>query len=216
MAKSPEREARVRFVEWTPEQAAAAATFTGTGNGSGECIGVMGVFLPKGAGPAERAAAMRQLREECELRGMLMRIDQNVAGIRRDVRELHGAKRPAAQPVSESEARRVFRLLQGLESDPKKQKAQLDRVFRLTVLEKRSQKETAEICECVRSLISRRVATIECEFERSIEELRLLASAVLDLESSVKGQRWAKKKEGAAPAGAGTYENWEENDAGEV
>jgi hypothetical protein len=88
VATSQERQARVRFVEWTPEQAAAAQTFTGTGDGSGDCIGVMAVFVPTDAGPAERTEAVRRLRAECELRAMLMRIDRNIEAVARNQYEL--------------------------------------------------------------------------------------------------------------------------------
>jgi hypothetical protein len=96
-------------------------------------------------------------------------------------------------------AERIFDLMKRLETDPKKKKAQLLTVFRITVLEGGTQKEAARICKCRESLVSRRVATLEERFGMSIEELRYYASKVLDLESAARGERGRKKKQGARP-----------------
>ena len=117
--------------------------------------------------------------------------------------------------VRDDTAERIFELMRRLEPDPKKKKAQLLTVFRITVLDGRTQRETATICDCKESLVSRRVADLEERFEMSIEELRYYASRVLDLESAAKGERRRKKKQGARPApdeaGDGVEEPGEED-----
>lgn len=101
--------------------------------------------------------------------------------------------------VRDDTAGRIFELMRRLEPDPKKKKAQLLTVFRITVLDGKTQKEAAAICECKESLMSRRVADLEERFGMSIEKLRYYASRVLDLESAAKGERSRKKKQGARP-----------------
>jgi hypothetical protein len=103
-----------------------------------------------------------------------------------------------AAPVSESEAKRVFVLMKRLEGGPKQRKAPLATVFRLVVLEGHSQGKTARLCDCVPALISRRVKTIESRFGMSIEQLRNFASTILEMEATVKGDRYRKRKGGAA------------------
>ena len=115
--------------------------------------------------------------------------------------------------VRDDTAERIFELMRRLEPDPKKKKAQLLTVFRITVLDGRTQREAATICECKESLVSRRVADLEERFEMSIEELRYYASRVLDLESAAKGERRKKKKHGAAPDERG-FEQAEGEDFG--
>ena len=115
--------------------------------------------------------------------------------------------------VRDDTAERIFELMRRLEPDPKKKKAQLLTVFRITVLDGRTQREAATICECKESLVSRRVADLEERFEMSIEELRYYASRVLDLESAAKGERRKKKKHGAGPDERG-FEHAEGEDFG--
>jgi hypothetical protein len=73
-----------------------------------------------------------------------------------------------------------------------------------------SQAETARRCECVPGLISRRVKAIESGFGMSIERLRNFASVLLEMERSVKGDRYRKRKRGAA-----RDEDGEDNDGPE-
>ncbi|HOX59689.1 MAG TPA: hypothetical protein P5205_09365 [Candidatus Paceibacterota bacterium] len=101
--------------------------------------------------------------------------------------------------LSDKTAEQIFELMRRLETDPKKKKAQLLTVFRITVLDGRTQREAAAICECKESLVSRRVAELEERFGMSVEQLRYYASKVLDLESAAKGGRSRKKKQGARP-----------------
>ncbi|OQC24193.1 MAG: hypothetical protein BWX68_02360 [Verrucomicrobia bacterium ADurb.Bin063] len=102
-----------------------------------------------------------------------------------------------AEAADESDAKRVFELFRKLATDKGITKAPLETVFRLTVLEGHSQAKTARLCECAASLISRRVKTIESRCDMSIELLRNYASAILEMEASVKGDKPRKKKYGA-------------------
>jgi hypothetical protein len=96
--------------------------------------------------------------------------------------------------VGEHEAKRVFLLMQRLESGPKERKASLATVFRLLVLKGLSQRAVASRCGCVESLISARVATIESTFGLTIERLRNFASELVSLEAAAKGDRRRKRK----------------------
>ena len=106
-----------------------------------------------------------------------------------------------AAPVSEGEARRVFMLMKGLADGPKQEKAPLSAVFRLVVLEGCSQKKAARLCGCVPALISRRVKVIESRFGMPIERLRNFAASILEMEVSVKGDRYRKRKGGGRAGG---------------
>ena len=99
--------------------------------------------------------------------------------------------------VSEGEARKVFLLLERLETGPKERKAPLGAVFRLLVLGGLSQRVVAGRCGCAESLISARVATIESGFRMSIGRLRNFASELREMETAVKGERSRKKSAGA-------------------
>ncbi len=113
---------------------------------------------------------------------------------------------PVMKPVVESEAQRVFGFLRKLRAEPGKQKAPLHRVFELMVLEGRSAVETARRCQprCVPSLITARIKTLEERFGMSLERLRNLAADIRDMESTVKGDRRRKRRDGAMAEAAGS------------
>jgi hypothetical protein len=116
------------------------------------------------------------------------------------------------KPMQTAEARRVFALFTKLASEGKIEKAPLDRVFRLAVLEGHSQRQVAQRCGCVPPLISRRIQTIEARFGLTLEQLRYLASEVLDMETSVKGRRSRGRYADAPMAGAATAADAEPGD----
>lgn len=121
--------------------------------------------------------------------------------------ELFAAHLPEKrEAIKESEGKRVFELFTKLATGKRIKKAPLETVFRHTVLKGHSQNKAAELCGCVPPLISRRVKTIESRFQMSIERLRNFASVILEMESSVKGQRTAKKKHGAPKDEAPQYD----------
>lgn len=91
------------------------------------------------------------------------------------------------ETVSEGEATRVFALMKMLDSGAKK--APLDIVFRLLVLEGRTQEYAARACRCSEGLVSMRVAEIEKRMKKSIAELQGLASHLGEMASTAKNPR---------------------------
>jgi len=123
----------------------------------------------------------------------LDRIEKKVDAVRTGIA---GTQSEPDDRAGEGEARRVFLLMQRLESGPKQRKASLGTVFRMVVLEGLSQRAAAARCGCVESLISARVVVIERAFGMSVERLRSFASALLSLEAAAKGERTRGKKFG--------------------
>ena len=110
--------------------------------------------------------------------------------------ELFGRFTPPPGETDESEAARVFGLfgdLLGLGTDLVAPPA---RVFDLMVFKKMTKAQTALECNCVASLITKRVALIERHFAMPIERLRAFASDLKERQRTVKGDRYAKKKHG--------------------
>lgn len=165
-----------------------------------------------GEGAAERGG----VGAEEDVRAMLLRIEGKLDALKASRKG--GAEHELL--VSEAEAGRVFLLMKRLEGAPKERKAPIASVFRLLVLNRLSQRETAARCGCAESLISVRVAAIEKGFGMSIERLRNFASELLSLESAAKGERAHKKKHGRpdafeAPDGSESDEEAEEQCEGE-
>jgi hypothetical protein len=102
------------------------------------------------------------------------------------------------EPLKVTEGKRIFGLFMKLATERTIKKAPLEPVFRLVVLEGHSQAKAARLCGCVPALISRRVRTIESRFEMSIEQLRNFASDILEMEATVKADRYGKRKRGAS------------------
>jgi len=91
------------------------------------------------------------------------------------------------ESVREGEASRVFALMKMLDSGAKK--APLDTVFRLLVVEGRTQEYAARVCKCSEGLVSMRVTEIEKRMKKSITELQGLASHLGEMASTVKKPR---------------------------
>ena len=98
-----------------------------------------------------------------------------------------GAKPP--EPVSDSEAARVFGLMTALDDGHRIRKAPLGRVFRLIVIEGLIQEAVAGKCGCSPALITLRVAVIEKRMGRPLSELRALASRLGEMELAAKDSR---------------------------
>jgi len=96
------------------------------------------------------------------------------------------------ESVSGNEATRLFALFKSLKSEPRDRKAPLIKVFECLVLDKRSQAETAKICNCSEGLISSRVKRIEKRMNLSVEQLRAFGSQLNDLNSQVRDSRARK------------------------
>ena len=103
----------------------------------------------------------------------------------------------ARAPISQGEAQRIFAVLQRLRSKRAGMMAPLYDVFVATVLEGRSQRAAAISCDCSPALLSRRVGELEKEFGLPLKQLQNYAKPLLEMETSVKGQRYARKKGGA-------------------
>jgi hypothetical protein len=71
-------------------------------------------------------------------------------------------------------------------------------VFDLMVFKKMTKAEAALECGCAASSITKRVALIERHFNMPIERLGAFASDLKERQRTVKGDRYARKKHGAA------------------
>ena len=97
-----------------------------------------------------------------------------------------------AEPVSDDAAVAVFALMKKLDDASRTRKAPLGRVFRLLVLEGHSQAVVAVKCRCTPSLISLRVAEIERRMQRPLSQLRLLATRLVEINTTVQDSRARK------------------------
>ena len=112
---------------------------------------------------------------------------------------------PPEPPVAldESELKRVIEVYRKLSSDKQPAKAPLANVFSYLVFERFTQNKTAERCNCVPALISKRVKEIERRFGIPIKRLRNYGSQMLEMSRTVKGDRYVTKKQGAVQLDTG-------------
>jgi hypothetical protein len=103
------------------------------------------------------------------------------------------------EAVRESEAARIFAILQKLRSKRAGMAAPLYDVFVATVLEGASQREAARRCECSPALMSKRVGELKGEFGLSLKQLQNYAKPLLEMQTSVRGERRRKRKPGSGP-----------------
>jgi hypothetical protein len=151
----------------------------------------------------DQVAAGPQCSGGGEVLASLVRLEGKVDGLLKAHRgsgaELLKAHLPEQkEAISELEAARVFRLFGELLAMGTKLKAPPARVFDLMVFKKMTKAETALECRCAASSITKRVALIERHFAMPIERLRAFASDLKDRQRTVKGDRYARKKHGAA------------------
>jgi len=128
------------------------------------------------------------------------------AEMRKVLAEVIKHSAPAQPPINQGEAERIFAVLQRLRSKRAGMMAPLYDVFVATVLEGRSQRAAAKSCDCSPALLSKRVGELEKEFGLPLKQLQNYTQPLLEMETSVKGQRYARKKRGAPPDEAGQYE----------
>ncbi len=136
----------------------------------------------------------------------------------REIRDALEAVRRSAgpeEPINRSEAQRIFAVFQRLRSKRAGMMAPLYDVFVATVLEGRSQRAAAKSCDCSPALLSKRVGELEKEFGLPLKQLQNYAKPLLEMETSVKGQRYARKKRGAPQDEAGQYDDGDKPDAEE-
>jgi hypothetical protein len=104
--------------------------------------------------------------------------------------ELFSAYLPeASEPANDNEARRLFALIQQLESENAWRKAPTLQVFRLYCMENLSRNQVARRCGCVPSLITLRLKAIEKKLGRKPSELRQLSSHFEAMENSLSDSR---------------------------
>ena len=171
-----------RLFRASPEQVAAIQLILGCG------------VLEKEAEPTEAT--------ENGLVAALLRIEQKVDGL-----IASGQLPEKKKPLGEAERLQVFRLFGELLAMGTELTAPPARVFDLMVFKKLTKAEAAVACKCAASLITRRVATIEGHFGMPIEDLRTYASDIKERQSTVKGDRYAKKKHGAVRDGREQYDD---------
>ena len=118
-------------------------------------------------------------------------------------------------PVNQSEAERIFAVLQRLRTKRAGMMAPLYDVFVATVLEGRSQKAAAESCDCSPALLSKRVGELEKEFGLPLKQLQNYAQPLLEMETSVRGQRYARKRSAPPVDESGQYDEGDSQTAAE-
>ena len=99
--------------------------------------------------------------------------------------------------VKEAKSKLVFRLFGELMSLGTHLKAPPAQVFDLMILKKLTHAETAVACKCAPSLITRRVEVIERHFQMTMLELLDFASDLKERQTTVKADKYAKKKHGS-------------------
>jgi len=162
---------------------------------------VAAIELILGCGVLEKEAEPTGATEN-GLVAALLRIEQKVDGL-----IASGQLREKKKPLGEAEFLQVFRLFGELLAMGTELTAPPARVFDLMVFRKMTKAEAAVACKCAASLITRRVAAIEEHFGKPIEELRTYASDIKERQSTVKGDRYAKKKHGAVRDGREQYDD---------
>ena len=103
------------------------------------------------------------------------------------------------EAVKESEATRIFAILQKLKSKRAGESAPLYDVFVATVLDGLSQSAAAKRCECSPAQMSKRVKELKVEFGMPLKQLQNFAKPLLEMQTSVKGDQRRKRKPGSGP-----------------
>lgn len=116
----------------------------------------------------------------------------------KDGLELFSANLPATRDaMTDTEAVRIFGILQKLRSKRAGVTAPLFDVFNVVVMERTNYRAAAKKCGCSLGTLTTRIRELEAEFGMTIKRLQAFAGRLLDMQTSVKGQRTAKKKQGA-------------------
>jgi hypothetical protein len=117
----------------------------------------------------------------------------------REIRNALAAVRRSAgheEPINRSEAQRIFAVLAKLRTETGARKAPLHTVFEYLVLQGLSGERTPRQCRCAPSLISARVKTLQERFGLSVRQLQNYASALVEMETTVKGDRRHRRASG--------------------
>jgi hypothetical protein len=135
---------------------------------------------------AVRNAPWKSAGERCE--SLLFDAGRRLVSMEKVLRDMADARRIDPE-VDASEGQRVFALLRKLRDEAGTTKAPLATVFDLLVMEGITMRQAAERCGCSTSLIARRAAKLEKVFGLRVKALRNLATQMLELETSVKGDK---------------------------
>ena len=157
----------------------------GTGSGA--------VPRPKGQGTEGRINAQNgsqgdSATEHREVMDALREIRDALAAVRRSAGQ--------EEPINRKEAQRIFAVLAKLRTEAGARKAPLHTVFEYLVLQGLSGERTARKCRCAPSLISARVKTLQERFGLSVRQLQNYASALVEMETTVKGDRRHRRASG--------------------
>jgi hypothetical protein len=101
------------------------------------------------------------------------------------------------EALQDSVAEKVIAMVSKLRSERGKQKAPLLDVFNYLVLDGISKIQAATQCGCTPGLISLRVKELESRFGMPVEQLQAFQSVVRERSSSVKGDEFRTRKQGA-------------------
>ena len=186
----------MRFLQASPEQREAIDRY------------LLGSVAELGGGGGSRAAG-------CEP-GSSGAVEDAVARIERKLDGLFAARLPEKRELlPEGEYLRVFHLFGELLAMGPDLVASPARVFDLMIFRKLTKGETAVACKCSASLITRRVATIEGHFGMPMEKLQDFASDIKERQRTVKGDRYAKKKQGGVRDEVEQYDDGDKASLGE-
>jgi len=167
--------------------------------------------------------------DDIESRELLGRVNAGLVGLETNFDVLAGARVVALTTAGElfspylpenqgtanaAEVTRVFGLLMKLKSKRAGMKAPLYDVFVMVVLEDKSQREAAKACDCTEGTMSGRVKELREIFGRSIQQLKALRRPILEMQTSVKGDRRQKRAPGSRAGGFADGGNSEEEGDG--
>ena len=181
----PEGEAQASSGAQSSDPAGGQEVAAGTGSGA--------VPRPKGQGTegkinAQNGSQGDSATEHREVMDALREIRDALAAVRRSAGQ--------EEPINRKEAQRIFAVLAKLRTEAGARKAPLHTVFEYLVLQGLSGERTARKCRCAPSLISARVKTLQERFGLSVRQLQNYALALVEMETTVKGDRRHRRASG--------------------
>ena len=133
-----------------------------------------------------------QWREESLVLTEMKAMRRELAATRQEWRETYPLR-----SVNEDELKRFLFVARKLRQESRNGKAPVGVVFDCLVLDGLSQRQTARACGCSPSLVVKRVVRLEGRFRSKIAHLRALAWRATDMETTVKGDRLRRRRQGA-------------------
>lgn len=133
-----------------------------------------------------------------DLESNLVVTESGILSSTKTAEALFAAHLPEKQAAfKKSDVLRVFAILQKLKSKRAGISAPLFDVFMAVVVGRMLYRPAATKCGCSVGTLSTRIRELEGEFGMTIKQLQAYAGPLLEMERAVKGQRTAKKKQGA-------------------